>query len=182
MITFIYLYTQLLLLETLNKCLYKSRTTNYRLPIGASEIIHHTPSRLVQNAMRVVSCRLEDMSCPFSFLAFPSLSFTTLFSTYEKMFHFWMIERSKMSMNRRADRQDIWIFVQLRPLFVYTSTSRCPRHETQNVGDTFGPLPRRPKRSLIVKNSCLLPCTIYYLGICDFIVNVRRSRARAHLS
>jgi hypothetical protein len=127
--TFIYLYKNLLLLETINKCLYKSRTMNYSnldfVPIGASEIIHHTPRRLVQNTMRVVSCRLEDMSCPFSFLAFPSLSFATLVSTYEKMFHFLMIEMSKMGTNRRADRQYIWISVQLRPLFVYTSTIRC---------------------------------------------------------
>jgi hypothetical protein len=137
MINFIYLYKHVLLLETLNKCLYKSRTTNYRrnldvVLIGASEIIHHTLSHLVPQTMRVVSCRLGDMACPFYFLVFPSLSLATLFSTYEKMFHFWMIERSKMGMNRRADGQDIWICVQLRSLFIYTSTIRCPSHKTQN--------------------------------------------------
>jgi hypothetical protein len=36
-------------------------------------------------------------------------------------------------MNGCADRQDIMRFVRLRPIFVYTSTSRCPTGGTQNV-------------------------------------------------
>jgi hypothetical protein len=35
-------------------------------------------------------------------------------------------------MDGCADRQDIMRFVQLRPYFVYTSTTRCPSGETQN--------------------------------------------------
>jgi hypothetical protein len=49
------------------------------------------------------------------------------------MFHFLMIERSKKGMNGCADRQDIMIFVQLRPLFVYTSTISCLTGGTQHV-------------------------------------------------